>query len=78
MLGSLPTDVQERARKAYALFSTDPQHPSLRFKRVHTTLPIHSVRVSGGYRAVGTIDGDVIVLFWVGSHADYDKLLKEV
>jgi hypothetical protein len=23
-------------------------------------------------------DGDVIVWFWIGSHADYDRLLREL
>jgi hypothetical protein len=29
-----------------------------------------------GYRAVGVVDGDTVIWFWIGSHADYDKLLE--
>ena len=30
------------------------------------------------YRAVGVIDGEAITWFWIGSHADYDNLLKRL
>jgi hypothetical protein len=47
----------------------------LRFKHVHPTEPIYSVRISLDYRALGVLQDDDIVWFWIGSHADYDKLL---
>jgi hypothetical protein len=31
-----------------------------------------------GYRAVATLDGDTFIWFWIGSHADYDTLLKNL
>jgi hypothetical protein len=73
---ALPPDVQDHARKAYGLFSADPRHPSLQFKKVHTTEPIYSARISGGYRAVGRLDGDLVLWFWIGGHDEYDRLLK--
>ena len=72
----LPKEVREQARKAYRLFRDNPQHPSLNFKRVHPSQPIYSARVSRGYRTLGVRSDDVIVWFWIGSHADYDKLLS--
>lgn len=74
----LPELVQEQAREAYRQFMRDPWHPSLRFKLVHPNLPIYSVRVSKGYRAVGQRDANGVVWFWIGSHADYDKLLSQL
>ena len=71
----LPPSVQQQARKAYTLFAQNPNHPGLRFKRVHASLPIYSVRIARDYRALGIKDGDSIVWFWIGSHADYDDLL---
>ena len=71
----LPEPVQEQARKAYRLFLQNPGHPSLRFKRVHATEPIMSVRVGLGYRALGAMHGEDILWFWIGSHADYDRLV---
>lgn len=73
---ALPEPVRQQARQAYALFQGDPQHPSLRFRRVHPTRPIFSARVGLQYRAVGVRDGDDIFWFWIGSHAEYDRLLS--
>jgi hypothetical protein len=75
---SLPAHVQDRARGAYRQFVDDPQHPSLRFKQVHATRPIYSARVGLAYRALAVRDGDVVVWFWIGTHADYDILLRQL
>jgi hypothetical protein len=58
----LPATVQARARAAYRLFERDPSHPSLRFKLVHTSRSIYSVRIGLAYRALGVRDGDDIIL----------------
>jgi hypothetical protein len=72
----LPGHVQEQAREAYRIFQNNPAHPGLRFKQVHPTKPICSVRIGIDYRALGVRESDSIVWFWIGSHADYDKLLS--
>ena len=72
----LPEPVKRQAREAYKLFRNDPSHPSLNFKPVAKNPPTYSVRVGLHYRAVGVRTGDELVWFWIGSHADYDKLLK--
>ncbi|AFZ31121.1 hypothetical protein Glo7428_2619 [Gloeocapsa sp. PCC 7428] len=74
----LPEQVQEQAREAYRQFKQDPNYPSLRFKKVHPELPIYSARISKNYRAVGQLDGDAVIWFWVGSHAEYDKLISQL
>lgn len=68
--------IQQRAREAYKLFKQNPFHPSLRFKRVHQPEPVFSVRVTLDYRAVGVREGDTIVWFWIGPHAEYERLLS--
>ena len=75
---ALPEDIRQQAKEAYALFQRDPWYPSLRFKRVHSSLPVYSVRVSKDYRAVGILNEERIVWFWIGSHSDYDKLLRQL
>ncbi|MFO0848456.1 MAG: hypothetical protein U0871_07865 [Gemmataceae bacterium] len=75
LLAALPAPVRQQAREAYRLFRADPSHPSLRFKQVHHPPPTYSVRVGIAYRAVGVLDGGTVVWFWIGSHADYDRLL---
>lgn len=72
----LPADIRRRADEAYRLFSADPKHPSLRFKKIHATEPIYSVRISLNYRAVGVIREDLIVWFFIGTHHEYDQLLS--
>jgi len=78
LFAALPTHVQSQARQAYRLFVQNPAHPGLRFKRVHADPPIYSARVGISYRAVGVRDGETVVWFWIGSHADYNKLLSEL
>ena len=77
LLAHLPAELQTTAREAYRLFSDNPSHPSLRFKPIHGTRNVFSARISYGYRALGRVEGDTVVWFWIGSHADYDKLLRQ-
>jgi hypothetical protein len=77
-LDRLPATAQEHAARAYALWSSDPYHPSLQFKRVSFVQPVYSVRVGLGYRALGLRTEDQIDWFWIGTHAEYDDLLKRL
>ena len=77
-LSSLPGQVQRRARIAYLRFRRDPNHPSLHFKRVHAGRAVYSARVGLGYRALGVVEGETIIWFWIGSHSDYDNLLQQL
>lgn len=72
----LPEPVREQARRAYRLWKANPHHPSLRFKQVHATEPVFSVRVGLGWRALGLVEGGTITWFWIGSHAEYDQILE--
>ncbi len=74
----LPNEIKKETRKTFALFKKNPWYPSLRFKRVHSSLPIYSVRITKEYRAVGILEEDNIIWFWIGSHSDYDNLLKQM
>jgi hypothetical protein len=74
----LPEEERKNANEAFKQFILDPYHPGLHFKRVHSSLPVFSVRISLDYRAVGIIDGDEIIWFWIGSHAEYEKILKSM
>ena len=73
---SLPKPIQEKAKAAYELWSGNPDHPSLRFKKVHVKLPIYSVPIDIDWPAVGLLEGDTVVWFWIGSHAEYEQLLR--
>lgn len=75
MYANLPDQVRLQARKAYNLFRGDPPHPGLSFKKVDVEDNVYSARIGLGYRALGKLDGDEIVWFWIGSHNDYDKIV---
>jgi hypothetical protein len=68
----LPFDIRKLADKNFGLLKADPYHPSLQFKKVGK---LWSVRVGMNYRALATpIEGGFLWV-WVGTHAEYDKLL---
>ena len=77
LLAALPAQVRAQARDTYELFRQNPAHPGLHFKKVHADPPTYSAHVGIGYRAVWALEGDTAIWFWIGSHADYDKLLEQ-
>ncbi len=74
----LDETVQKQAQASYRLFCKNPQHPSLHFKNVHDSLPIYSARVSLNHRAVGILENNEIIWFWIGPHDAYEKLLSRL
>jgi hypothetical protein len=74
----LSLEIRKEAKKTYKTFRKDPYHPSLHFKQVHSTRPIFSLRITKAYRAVGIQQDKQIIWFWIGSHGDYDNLLKQL
>jgi len=62
------------ARRAYSLFAKDPDHPSLRFKKLGGYDHVWSVRINEQYRAVGERSGDTITWVWIGTHNEFDNL----
>ena len=69
---SLPDPVRAAADRSFALLKADPSHPSLHLKSVGR---FWSARVGLRYRALAVRNGGDLVWFWIGSHADYDRLL---
>jgi hypothetical protein len=72
LYNALPREVRELADKNYALLRSDPRHPSLRFREIEG---LWAVRVGAHYRALAYQEDGDFVWFWIGSHADYDKLM---
>jgi hypothetical protein len=69
----LPSEVQQRARKQYRLWTANPEHRSLRFEKIKG---FWSARIDVRYRALGVMDGDTVVWFWIGAHDEYEQILK--
>jgi hypothetical protein len=50
----------------------------LEFKKLPPQQDIWSVRINDNYRAVGLRRGEVMVWFFIGTHAEYDALLARL
>jgi hypothetical protein len=71
-----PGGIKRSAVRAYRLWRDDPYHPGFHFRRVDATRPLYSLRIGIGWRALGLREGDRITWVWIGSHADYDRILS--
>ncbi|MET3577039.1 hypothetical protein ABID19_000054 [Mesorhizobium robiniae] len=69
----LPASIRSKADKRFDKLRSDPFHPSLHFKQVGR---YWSARVDQSYRAVAVRAHEDMVWFWIGTHAEYDRLLK--
>jgi len=78
LLEGAPGAIQTKAQSAYRLWSENPAHPSLRYKKVHSTQPIYSVRIDLDWRAVGVLKVDTVIWFWIGPHSEYERLLSKI
>ena len=70
---NLPASVQSLARKNFELLKADPQHPSLHFKKVGR---FWSARVGLSYRALAVEDRSDFIWVWIGTHDDYERMIK--
>jgi hypothetical protein len=68
----LPEEIQQLADRCYETLRQDSYHPFLHFKKVGR---FWSVRVGLHYRALAVEREADVVWFWIGTHADYDKLI---
>ena len=69
---ALPDSVRALADKNFATLKSDPQHPSLHFKKVGNHW---SARVGLRYRALAVEVGGGLLWFWIGRHSEYDKMV---
>jgi hypothetical protein len=72
LFDQLPAPVQSRARRNYDLLKENPRHPSLHLKQIGR---YWSVRIGRRHRALGVTIDDGVLWFWIGSHAEYDRLV---
>lgn len=70
----LPRDVQHAANKQYELWLENHGHPSVHFKK---TGLYWSARITGSYRALGIMDGETVIWFWIGNHDEYEEIMRD-
>ena len=68
----LPLSIKKIADYNFDLLKSNPKHPSLHLKKVDKYL---SVRIGRKYRALAIEIDDGLIWFWIGTHAEYDKLI---
>jgi len=69
----LPEEIRDLADRSFDLLKTNSQHPSLHLKK---TGKYWSVRVGRRYRALGVEVEEGLLWFWIGTHAEYDRLIS--
>jgi hypothetical protein len=70
---ALPEEIRLRAAKQYAIFGQNPRHPSLQLKPVGE---FWSIRVTAAYRAVAFREENTFTWFWIGTHSEYERLIR--
>lgn len=71
---ALPQTIRELADRSFAQLKADPSHRSLHFKKIGD---FRSARVGLYYRALARDVDQDLAWFWIGTHAEYDKLLSQ-
>jgi hypothetical protein len=69
----LPNQIQDLADRNYKTLKENPYHPSLHLKKIGK---YWSVRVGLKDRVLGVEVEEGVLWFWIGTHADYDELIK--
>jgi len=70
----LPEDIQQLADRDYAMLCADPRHPSIHLKKIGE---LWSARVGLHYRALAIEDGEDLLWVWIGTHAEYDQIIRQ-
>jgi len=70
----LPEPVQKISKKNFELLKTDSSHPSIHFKKVGK---FWSARIGLDYRALAIEDGEDFIWVWIGTHDEYERMIKE-
>ena len=68
----IPVSVRRADDLAYAQLRRDSRHSALHFKKVGR---FWSVCVGLHFRALATDEGTELVWFWIGTHAEYDRII---
>lgn len=75
-LDQLPLRVKNDARKTYGQWRKDPS--SVDFRPLQGNKSIWRISLPDGYRAIGEDLGDTIKWFWIGSHNDYENIIRSI
>jgi mRNA-degrading endonuclease RelE of RelBE toxin-antitoxin system len=66
---ALPELIKDRADKQFALLLENPNHPSLRLKKIKGPLDIWEGRIIKSYRFTFQVSKEIYILRRIGTHA---------
>ena len=69
----LPQEIRELADKNYKFLKENPQHPSLRLKKVGK---VWSIRIGLSFRAIATEIPEGLLWIWIGHHDQYNRIIN--
>jgi hypothetical protein len=72
----LPGEIQRLAVKNYHLWRENPAHPALHFRPLHGSGDLFTIRIGDHYRALGVLAAGAVTWVWIGSHAEYDRMIR--
>jgi len=75
LYAGLPDAVQKLAGEKYRLFMQDPFHPSLEFRAKGK---VWTVAIGRSYRAIARRFQNDLHWVWIGSHEDYNNVLRRL
>lgn len=75
LCAGLPDTVQKLADEKYRMFMQDPFHPSLEFRAKGK---VWTVAIGRSYRAIARRFGNDLHWVWIGSHEDYNNVLRKL
>ena len=64
--------MRDLADTSFDLLKENSRYPSLHLKKVNQ---LWSVRVGRKHRALAVQEDGDLIWFWIGTHAEYDKLI---
>jgi hypothetical protein len=73
LYSELSPNARRLADKQFRILEANSTHPSLHFKRVGK---YWSARVDQDHRAVALKVETGFMWFWIGTHADYERLIR--
>ena len=71
----MPQDVRQLAEVKYELWQSNPQHPSLRFRRLQGFDDLYTVRIGEQHRALAHVRGNEARWVWIGGHDEYERII---
>ena len=73
---ALPADVQRLALKNFGLWKSNPNHSSLRYRRLGGRENLVTARIGDHYRVLGLAEVGAVEWIWIGTHAEYNQLVR--